>query len=93
MVKTVRSTLKKALKGNSNAKIDIIAAEWGLNKKIEAIRNLISQDNDFSVEYINIYKDFIMLFKDYHGKVDFLGVVISAVPFSKFPRSLGKSLE
>jgi uncharacterized protein YgbK (DUF1537 family) len=27
------------------------------------------------------------------GKVDFLGVVISAVPFSKFPRSLGKSLE
>jgi hypothetical protein len=33
MVKTVRSTLKKALKGNSNAKIDIIAAEWGLNNE------------------------------------------------------------
>jgi hypothetical protein len=62
MVKTVRSTLKKALKGNSNAKIDIIAAEWGLNKKIEAIRNLLSQDNDFSVEYINFYYDFITLF-------------------------------
>jgi hypothetical protein len=26
-LKSVRSTLKKALKGNSNAKIDIIAAE------------------------------------------------------------------
>ena len=57
ILKTVRTALKKALKGNSNAKKDVNAAE--LNKKIEAIRNLVSQDNDFSVEYINIYKDFI----------------------------------
>jgi hypothetical protein len=57
MLKTVRTALKKALKGNPNAKKDVNAAE--LNEKIEVIRNLVSQDNDFSVEYINVYKDFI----------------------------------
>jgi len=57
MLKIVRTALKKALKGNPNAKKDVNAAE--LNEKIEVIRNLVSQDNDFSVEYINVYKDFI----------------------------------
>jgi hypothetical protein len=57
MLKTVRTVLKKALKGNSNAKKDVNAAE--LNKKIKAIKNLVSQDNNFFVEYINIYKNFI----------------------------------
>lgn len=57
MLKTVRTALKKALKGNPNVKKDVNVAE--LNEKIEVIRNLVSQDNDFSVEYINVYKDFI----------------------------------
>jgi len=55
LLKTVRTALKKSLKGNSNVK-----NSNEFNGKIKVLKELVAQDDEFSTEYIKNYREFII---------------------------------